>query len=486
MIKKPVKFLIRYSSEMALKGPKAKRQLTEVLKKNIFNKARIYDPSVKIIKRFNYLEMQTNDPDNILPLLKKIFGIASFSLVLAETNNDLDTLVELGEKTFAKTVTRKTFAVVVKTAGMKNFTSQTLKEKLGAKLLPYSQGVDLKNPKQEVRIDIINGIAYLSLERIKGAGGFPRNSQGTAIVLLSGGFDSSVAAWMLMKRGLLCHFVFCNLAGQAYLRSVLQVAKVLVEQWGGEQDLIAVPFDHILEDLAKNVKDSYKQVMLKRKMLQTAEHFAQNYHADAIVTGESLSQVSSQTLKNLRTIEEITSLPILRPLIGMDKQEIIDQSYRIGTGFLSEHIKERCHITHTFPTLAATSQECKAQEGQMNSLLLDTCLASSQKFNLDTLDIKKLQKTSLFKTQIAKEDHIIDCQPRHLYKSHHLRQALHIEPDLMQTKIKSLDPQKSYLIYCTYGTISAMMAEYLQQKGFEAYAFLGGIQNLKKLYPNAF
>ena len=112
-------------------------------------------------------------------------------------------------------VTHKTFAVVVKTTGVKNFTSQSLREKLGAALLPYSQGVDLKNPQQESRVDLINGIAYLGLKRIKGQGGFPIGSQGTAIVLISGGFDSPVAAWMLMKRGVLCHLIFLQLSRQS-------------------------------------------------------------------------------------------------------------------------------------------------------------------------------------------------------------------------------------------------------------------------------
>ena len=306
-------------------------------------------------------------------------------------------------------------------------------------------------------------------------------------MLISGGFDSCVAAWMLMKRGVLCHLVFCNLAGKAYQRLVLQISKLLIDQWGGggrEQKFIAVDFNKILEDMIKNVKDNYRQIILKRKMFKVAEYFANSFKADAIVTGEALAQVSSQTLKNLRVIESATSLPVLRPLIGMNKQEIIDLSYKIGTGFLSEHVKERCNITNTFPVLAANLKETQGEEDKTNLNIFHESLKFSKMFDLNKIELKKVREDSLFKVEVTENDHIIDCQPEHFYKVHHFIGASHIEFDKIQTQFKSLDPKKSYLIYCTYGTQSAMAAEYLQQMGLEAYAFLGGINSLKKSYPD--
>ena len=478
------KILVRYSSEMALKGRKAKNELVKILIKNILKQTKIYDPKIHIIKKFNYLEIQTFHYEKVISLLKRTFGIGTFSLILAETTENLDGIVALGKSVFKNAVKDKTFAVIMKRAGLKSFSSQSLREKLGAVLLPYSKGVDLRNPQQEVRVDLINGTAYLSLSRIKGQGGFPSDSQGIAVVLISGGFDSCVAAWMLMKRGVLCHLVFCNLAGKAYQRLVLQISKVLTDQWGAkEQKFIAVDFNEVLRDIIQNVKDNYRQVVLKRKMFKTAEHFANQFQADAIVTGESLSQVSSQTLKNLRTIENLTSLPVLRPLIGMNKQEIIDLSYKIGTGFLSEHVKERCNITKTFPVLAAGLKEVQIQEDKTDLNLLYESLKFSEISDLNAVDLKDIREDSLFKIEITENDHIIDCQPKHLHKAHHFIGASHIEFDKIRTQIKSLDPKKSYLIYCTYGTQSAMAAEYLQQMGLEAYAFLGGINSLKKHYP---
>ena len=479
------KIIVRYSSEMSLKGKKAKNNLIEILRKNILRQTKSYDSNIKIIKRFNYLEIETFHYEKVISILKRTFGIGSTSLILAETTEDLDGIISLGKAVFRDTVKGKTFAVIMKRAGSKSFSSQSLREKLGATLLPYSKGVDLKNPEQEVRIDWINGTSYFSLNRVKGQGGFPSDSQGTAIVLISGGFDSCVAAWMLMKRGVLCHLVFCNLAGKAYQRLVLQISKVLMDQWGAkrEQKFVTVDFNKVLEDMMENVKDNYRQVILKRKMFKVAEHFANNFKADAIVTGEALAQVSSQTLKNLRTIESAISLPVLRPLIGMNKQEIIDLSYKVGTGFLSEHVKERCNITNTFPVLAASLKEAQAQEDKTDINILYESLRSSETFDLSTIELRKVREDSLFKTKIIENDYVIDCQPKHLYRACHFTGASHIEFNNIQKQLKSLDPKKSYLIYCTYGTQSAMAAEYLQQMGLEAYAFLGGINSLKKHYP---
>ena len=480
------KIIVRYSSEVSLKGSKAKNDLIKVLIKNILRQTKTYDQNIQIIKRFNYLEIQTFYHEEVIPILKRTFGIGSISLILAETTEDLDGIVSLGRAVFKDVVKDKTFSVIMKRAGSKNFSSQSLREKLGAALLPYAKGVDLKNPQQEVRVDWINGTSYFSLNRIKGHGGFPVGSQGMAVVLISGGFDSCVAAWMLMKRGVLCHLVFCNLAGKAYQRLVLQISKLLIDQWGDKsgQKFISVDFNEILEDMIKNVKDHYRQIILKRKMFKVAEHFAKSFQADAIVTGESLSQVSSQTLKNLRTIENTTSLPVLRPLIGMNKQEIIDLSYKIGTGFLSEHVKERCNITNTFPVLAAGFKETQAEEDKTNPNILHESLNSSEMFDLNEIELKKIKEDSLFKVEIKENDHVIDCQPEHLYRAYHFIGASHIEFDKMQTQVKSLDPKKSYLVYCTYGTQSAIAAEYLQQMGLEAYAFLGGMNSLKKNYPD--
>ena len=480
------KIIVRYSSEVALKGHRAKNELIRTLTKNILKQTKIHDPDIQIIKRFNYLEIQTLYHKEVLSILKRTFGIGSISLILAETTAELDGIVSLGKTVFKDIVKDKTFAVVVKRTGSKELNSQALREKLGTALLSYSKGVDLKKPQQEVRVDWINGTTYLSLSRIKGQGGFPSGSQGVVVVLISGGFDSCVAAWMLMKRGVLCHLVFCNLAGKAYQRLVLQISKVLMDQWGakGEQKFVTIDFNKVLKDIIENVKDNYKQVILKRKMFKTAEYFAKELQADAIVTGESLSQVSSQTLKNLRAIEAATSVLVLRPLIGMDKQEIIDLSYKIGTGFLSERIKERCNITNTLPVLAASIRETQVQEDKTNLNIFHKSLKSSEIFDLNKIELKKVREDSLFKVEITENDHLIDCQPKHLHKAHHFIGASHIEFDKIQTQFKSLDPKKSYLIYCTYGTQSAMAAEYLQQMGLEAYAFLGGVNSLKKHYPD--
>ena len=147
----------------------------------------------------------------------------------------------------------------------------------------------------------------------------------SAVALLSGGFDSAVSSWLMLKRGVEIEYVFCNLAGESYERSVVQVAKVLADDWsyGTRPRLHAIDFGPVLDELRTHSQPKYWQLVLKRLMYRAAEAVAREVRSAAIVTGEALGQVSSQTLANLAAIDPATGLVVFRPLLGFDKSEII-------------------------------------------------------------------------------------------------------------------------------------------------------------------
>jgi thiamine biosynthesis protein ThiI len=234
------------------------------------------------------------------------------------------------------------------------FGSRDVEVQLGAALLP--DGVDLTSPEVTVHIEVRQDQAYLFSERTEGVGGLPVGVEGRALALLSGGYDSAVASWLMLKRGVALDYVFCNLGGDAYERAVLQVAKVMADEWsfGTRPRLHVVDFGKPLDALRAGCRASYWQVVLKRLMYRAAERIALDTGAEALITGEAVGQVSSQTLTNLRAIEAAATLPVLRPLLGFDKGEIIERARAIGTASLSEQVREYCAISPGRPVTAAS------------------------------------------------------------------------------------------------------------------------------------
>ena len=191
-------------------------------------------------------------------------------------------------------------------AGSFGFGTQDVHVQLGAALNTYGT-VNLDHPEVTVGVELRDGEALLFCGRIGGVGGLPLGVEGRAVCLLSGGFDSPVAAWLMLKRGVALDYVFCNLGGEAYERAVVSVAKILADAWsfGDRPKIHIIDFDAVVANLKDVVTPRYWQVVLKRVMYRAAEQVATAIGAEGIVTGEAIGQVSSQTLHNLRAIDDV-------------------------------------------------------------------------------------------------------------------------------------------------------------------------------------
>jgi thiamine biosynthesis protein ThiI len=215
------------------------------------------------------------------------------------------------------------------------FSSVELNRALGAHVLSLhpTARVDLEHPELTVHVEVLPHEAFVYCDRRPGAGGLPVGSGGTVTALLSGGIDSPVAAWRMMKRG--CRVVFVHFHSVPYLPDLSRKkARELVErltQWQYFSRLLFVSFGEIQRDVVLVVPPPARVVVYRRLMVRIAEQLARQCGAAALVTGDSLGQVASQTLHNLARIDEAAALPILRPLIGMDKLEITDQARALGT-----------------------------------------------------------------------------------------------------------------------------------------------------------
>ncbi|MFQ6042369.1 MAG: tRNA uracil 4-sulfurtransferase ThiI [Candidatus Poribacteria bacterium] len=280
------------------------------------------------------VELEKNsDLSEIQNRLTKVFGISNYALAYASqqniTNLQSDALRLIQECDF------QTFKVDTKRS-KKDFplTSPEVNAEVGGYLVANTgASVDLENPDLTCFIEIVEKYAFIYLSKSRGLGGLPIGVSGRVAVLLSGGIDSPVASWLMMKRGataVFVHFYSYPYTDIASLEKVRELVKLLtVHQYHSR--LYLVPFIDIQKEIVARTPPDLRVILYRRMMMRIAEILAQREKAQALVTGESLGQVASQTLTNIRVIDESAQLPILRPLIGQDKNEIIEQARQIGT-----------------------------------------------------------------------------------------------------------------------------------------------------------
>src|SRR2546428_305813 len=250
-------------------------------------------------------------------------------------------------------------------------TSVELNRALGAFVLEkVAARVDLREPELEIHVEVMPSETFVYMDRMPGPGGLPVGASGTVAALLSGGIDSPVAAWRMMKRG--CRVVFVHFHSVPYLPATSQAkARTLVERltaWQYESRLLLVPFGAIQREVVLTVPPPARVIVYRRLMLRITQELARRGGALALATGESLGQVASQTLENIACIDEAASLPVLRPLIGMDKLEITTAAQEIGTFEISIEPDADCCTLFTprHPATRATLDEIRAAEVALN------------------------------------------------------------------------------------------------------------------------
>lgn len=475
--------LARLSPEILLKSPQVRRRFQEILRRNLrhlFEREGVTH-SLEQSRGRLLVRVPKALESRALSLLGKVFGIASFSVVQIREAVTLDSLVADGTALFADEIRGKRFAVRCKRMGEKVVSTRDVEIQLGAALAPLGT-VDLTKPEVTARVDLANDLAYFYTDKSAAAGGLPIGTQGKVVALISGGFDSVVAAWQMMKRGAEVEFVLCNLAGTAAERMVLQVVKVLCHLWGSgmRPTFHVVDFQGALEDIRATVRPSYWQITLKRLMYKAAEGVAREVGAEAIVTGEALGQVSSQTLSNLATIDAATTMPVLRPLVGFDKKEITALAYHIGTARLSEHVPEHCSITPKKPATQSTLSKVEDSEAGLDPETIPRAVAGRRQIAVNKVTATDLRVPYLWKDAVPEGATLIDCQPPEYRRLWSAPGALPYPLEDLERAFKELPKDRVYVLYCPRGVISSVMAEHLQQRGYEAYAYRGGLTALRK------
>ncbi len=376
--------LIIHFHEIALK--KGNQSFFEhILKRNI--QKRLGDfPQAKVRHVRNRLVvkgLRPEDAPEALARLQKVFGIAHISIG-AEVAATMPAMQAAAQR-LVQGLSFESFAVRAKRAEKHYpFDSMDIGREVGSAVWQVSQAkVDLDAPELEVYVEVVADRAYVFAARIPGPGGLPVHSGGRAVVLFSVGFDAPVAAWRMMKRGLTLHLLHFHGQPQtddASVRKARDLARLLAA-WHGRIRLTFIAFSPAQEIISVACPERYRTLLYRRMMMRVAGRVAQRDRARALVTGESLGQVASQTLPNLAAIEDAAPLPVLRPLIAFDKQEILDEAQRIGTYGISilPH-DEACTLFQPRRVeTAAKIEDVRAAEEELDiPWMLDQLLAEAE------------------------------------------------------------------------------------------------------------
>jgi len=464
------KFILKFFPEIMVKGSSAKKQMVGQLYNNLLKLFEELDAEVKVKKFSDKIEVVTpiEQVEKVKSILLNTSGIEQVLEALQFDNMETidDIKVQVG-KIVADSLEGKTFVVRAKRSGKHPFNSSEIERTVGGYVLAHSKakGVDLHNPEVTVRIELINNQLNIITNKYMGLGGYPIGTQGDILSLMSGGFDSTVASYLTMKRGLKTHFIFFNLGGIAHEIGVKQVSYFLWSKFGASHRVkfISVPFDDVLTEIFRSTPETYMGVTLKRLMLMAAEKIAKEMEIDALLTGESIAQVSSQTLRNLALIDQATNMLVIRPLATMNKPEIINIANDIGTRRFAENMPEYCGVISKNPITHGSYKRMAKEAQRFNYEVLDKAVEDSKSIYVDEIIdditddapievVKKLESDKYVVIDIRGEEEPIET----------VCETLNIPFYKLKTDFKKLPQDKEYLLYCEKGVMSQLHAQYLR------------------------
>ncbi len=478
-----MKFVVKLFPEITIKTKPVRRLLTQKLTQNIRNVLLRITEDIKVRNNWDAIEVWTSEEasdvvnDDIYGALECIPGIAHVNRVKEFPLGSFDDMVENTLSVWKDELAGKRFVVRVKRTGKHDFSSVDAERYVGGGLRKFTENssVDLHNPDITVRLEIKQNRLFVIDKRIEGLGGFPLGSVDSSVTLVSGGFDSTVATYQMIRRGIKTHFLFFNLGGTAHENGVKEVIYFLWKKYGSSHKVqfVSVPFEGVVEEILSNVEDRYMGVVLKRMMMRAANKVCARIGLDSFVTGEALSQVSSQTMMNLRLIDDVADRLVIRPLVVTDKHDIVTEARQIGAASFVERIPEYCGVISRKPNAACKRDDVIRVEGDFNNEVLEQALEAAKVEPIDkmrwqpTLEMEQSLNLAIDKKQAL----IIDVRHPHeaelapLVVQNH--EVLEMPFYSLNRKFSGLDQSKEYLLYCDKGVMSKMHALHLADAGFK-------------------
>lgn len=478
-------YLLRFFPEITIKTKPVRHRQIQILRRNLRIILKRMDAGISVRGDWDILEVKTPENNEVLALRVQevLLNTPGIGLVMPVKKLPFTTLERAGEEVLAiwgRQLDGCTFAVRCKRRGDHSFTSSEVERHIGAVLLHQSgaKGVKLKDPDVTVRVEVRFKDLYVVEKQLRGLGGFPLGTQEPVLSLISGGFDSAVASYLCMKRGVRTHFLFFNLGGREHEIAVKEIALYLWLKFGSSHRVkfVSVPFEPVLQNILQQVDSGHMGVVLKRCMMRAAEKIAQDMRISALVTGESIAQVASQTLPNLSIIDSAIDHLVLRPLIVSDKQDIINTARQIGTESFSACVPEYCSVISVKPTTHAKRQRVEEEEAKLDATLLEQAVAEAEFQMIDRV-VEVVEHRDI-------EPEIYDVVPERAividvrHPDEQQLQPLELPGVQVQAipffrlsgQFATLDPQYTYLLFCDKGMMSRLHASHLKEAGFRNVA----------------
>ena len=472
-----MKYLVKFSPEITIKSRPVRVRFVKQLRKNLKTLLNRVSSEVVVKDCWDYIEViapDAADKGRVETVLTDTPGVCYFSSICEYPLTTLEELSAQAVELFGERLAGKTFALRCKRTGRSHsFSSVDVEHQVGGylKFHGHAAGVSLTNPEVLVRIEIRDEKVFIIDRDYPGLGGYPLGSQDGAFSLISGGFDSAVASYMTIRRGMMTHYLFFNLGGREHELAVKEVALYLWMKFGASHRVhfVTVPFEEVVAEILDKIDNSLMGVVLKRMMLRVASRIAESYDLDALVTGESVSQVSSQTIRNLAVIDQASEALVLRPLAMSDKQDIIDTARRIGTEVFSAQIPEYCGVISVNPTTRARAHRVVHAEKRFDFSLLDKAVEERRAESIDELglDKERLIEAEVFET-VPEGCVVLDIR----HPDEEERAPLSLAADAkclpffkLATKFAGLPNETKWLLYCDKGVMSRIHASWLLEQG---------------------
>jgi len=437
----------------------------------------------RIEREWGRIFVHAEDEARAAEVLTRVFGVKSVSVCREERYEGLEDLVAKASEYFADKVGGRRFAVRARRAGEDRFTSMDVERELGSRLREYGV-VDLENPEVTAYVEARAGRAYLYTSVVRGYGGLPVGCEGRVLALVSGGFDSPVAAWFMLRRGAEVHYLLCRLGGYVQEASAIHVLKVLAARWsyGYSPKLYVADFSRILSEIRSRCDPSLTTVLLKRFMYRVGEALAQREGFEGLVTGEVLGQAASQTLRNLLVTSKSVSIPVYRPLIGFDKDDVVELARRIGTYEASSRVKEYCGAFVEHPATHADPGRVAEEEAKLSGGLVEEAVSSLKTYDLRSVHLEE-ESADLEVERVPEGAVVIDLRPPSRYSRWHVPGSINIGFDAIVDGLGEaglFDRSRTYVLVCDEGALSLEAAYLLRRLGYSAYSLRGGIRRIRK------